>query len=168
MAATGTNTLTAASNVSQGLGLDAGATGNDTLDGASGTPVTYKFGSTFGQDVINNNAGTSANGQVNFNGPSDQNLWFQQSGNNLQVDLLGTNDQITINNWFSGGGDQVSKFTAGSLTLDTQVSALVTAMATYAANNSGFNPTTAPSSIESMAGNGATALQNAVTSAWHT
>jgi hypothetical protein len=84
-----------------------------------------------------------------------------QSGNNLQIDLLGTSDQINISNWFSSAGAQVHSFHADDgLTLDSQVSSLVSAMATYQSNNSGFNPTTASISTDST-------LQGAIAAAWH-
>lgn len=66
---------------------------------------------------------TAAHGQIGFgSGVTDENLWFQQSGNNVVIDLLGTNDSITVQNWFSGGGAQVQSINAGSETLlNTQV-----------------------------------------------
>jgi len=127
--------------------LQAG-TGNDTLYGGAGT-TTYGFGSSFGQDVIDNTANTSGapQGQIDFgSGISDQNLWFQRSGNDLLVDVLGTNDQIDVSGWFGGNAAaQVQSFDANGLKLDTQVAQLVSAMASYAASNSGFNPATASS-----------------------
>ncbi|MCP3385976.1 hypothetical protein NLM31_36870 [Bradyrhizobium sp. CCGUVB4N] len=140
-------------------------TGNDTFNGGSGTN-TYDFGASFGQDSINNAAGgaTSAAGSINFTSGSvsDENLWFQQSGNNLVIDLLGTSDQITVDNWFgSNAGAEVAGITAGGLTLDSQVAQLVQAMATYAAANSGFNPATATSMPAD------TTLQNAIAASWH-
>jgi hypothetical protein len=155
--------------------LKASASGDDTLQAGSGANtnlyggggyVTYKFGSSFGGDTIfNGYAGsqTTASGEVDFlGGTTDENLWFQQSGNDLQINLLGTSDQITLSNWFgSNAKAQVEKFTADGLTLDSQVSSLVSAMATYAAANSSFNPTTATSMPTD------TTLQSAIASAWH-
>jgi hypothetical protein len=51
--------------------------------------------------------------------------------------------------------------TADGMKLDSQIAQLVSAMATYSANNSGFDPTQA-----SQAPNDPT-LQNAITAAWH-
>jgi hypothetical protein len=79
----------------------------------------------------------------------------------LQIDLMGTKSAITISNWFSGAGNQLQEITAGGLKLDSQVSQLVQAMATYAANNPGFDPTAvaqAPTDPN---------LQNAIAAAWH-
>jgi hypothetical protein len=140
--------------------------GNDTLKGA-GQNNTYEFGSTFGQSTISNNpsgANSSPEGAILFGpGISTNQLWFQQSGNNLQIDLLGTNDSVTVDNWYSGNtGNQVQTIeTSDGSKLDTQIQQLVSAMATYSANNPGFNPTQA-SQMPNDQG-----LQNAAASAWH-
>jgi hypothetical protein len=103
----------------------------------------YKFSSGDGQSEIK--AASSATGIVNFSsGLSDENLWFVKVGNNLQVDILGSNDKLTIDDWFGGSPTaSVQGFTASGLKLDSQVAQLVSAMATYATNNAGFNPATA-------------------------
>ena len=149
-----------------GAGADtlAPGTGNDTLDGGTGY-TAYSFGTTFGQDTINNAyaGNTTAKGEIDFaSGITDEKLWFAQSGNNLVIDLLGTTDQITVSGWFgSNTGADVQTFNAGSLKLDTQVAQLVQAMASYATAHSGFNPQTATAMPTD------TTLQNAITAAWH-
>jgi hypothetical protein len=74
---------------------------------------------------------------------------------------MGTKSSITVENWFASAGNQLQEITAGGLKIDSQVSQLVQAMATYAANNPGFDPTAA-----SQAPNDPT-LQNAIASSWH-
>jgi hypothetical protein len=136
---------------------------NDVLNG--GGSDQYNFASTFGNYTINNGGGTTANGSISFGSSvTDENLWFKKSGNNLLIDLLGTTDQITVNGWFTSGaaGNQVADIYAGSLTLDTQVAQLVSAMASYASAHSGFNPQTATAMPTD------TTLQSAITAAWHT
>jgi hypothetical protein len=88
---------------------------------ATGTGETYKFSSGDGQIEIK--AASSATGIVNFNsGLSDENLWFVKVGNNLQVDILGSNDELTIDDWFGGSPTaSVQGFTASGLKLDSQV-----------------------------------------------
>jgi hypothetical protein len=76
---------------------------------------------------------------------------------------LGTNTQVDVNGWFSGGSSEVQEITAGGLKLDSQVSQLVQAMATYSASNPAFDPTasgvhTIPSDAN---------LQATVAAAWH-
>jgi hypothetical protein len=122
---------------------------------------TYNFGSTFGQDAINNGSTSGAKGQINF-AAATENFWFAQSGNNLVIDLLGTNSSVTVNNWFAGSSNaQVLSVNAGDETLlNSKVAALVSAMASYSDANSGFNPTTAtPMPTD-------TTLQAAITANW--
>ena len=137
-------------------------TGNNRINGGGGND-TYQFGSSFGQDVIYNGAGPQAKGGIDFlSGITNENLWFQQSGSDLLVDLLGTNGQIDVSGWFNGiAGNQVQAFHAGGLTLDTEVAQLVTAMATYEAAHPGFNPATATAMPTD------TTLRGAITAAWH-
>ena len=152
------NTLTAGSGDSILFGSSS-YTGQ-TVNG--GGNEQYNFGTTWGQDTINNGGGSTANGTVAFaSGITDQKLWFVKSGNDLLVDLLGTSDQIKIAGWYTSTGNQVQSFAAGGLTLDTQIAALVTAMANYQSAHSSFNPTTASAMPTD------TTLQNAITSDWH-
>ena len=141
--------------------------GNDVLNGGGGYD-TYKFGSSFGQTVINNYASDhdgSSYGEIDFasGGVAADQLWLQQSGNNLKIDLLGTNDSITVDNWFaSDKRNQVESIHSGDgLTIDSQLQQLVSAMATYTANNPGFDPT----QTSQMPTN--SSLQSALAAAWH-
>lgn len=168
--ATGTsNVFTVGSSTS--AEIQASGSGN-TLEAGSGTSTLidsgsssfYQFALGDGQATIVN--GSSSNGaasnELNFgSGISDEQLWFQQSGNNLQIDLIGSNSQITVENWFASAGNQLQEITAGGVEIDSQVSQLVQAMATYAANNPSFNPATA-----SQMPNDPT-LQSAIAAAWH-
>jgi Ca2+-binding RTX toxin-like protein len=155
----------------------AGTTGNDTFYGSIGTDTftgvggadVYKFGSSFGKTTINNLASdgvTTARGEIDFgSGITDNELWFSQSGNNLQIALLGTQQSITVSNWFAGNARaQVQSITtADGLKIDSQVSQLVQAMATYSAANPGFDPTAA--SVHTLPTD--TGLQTALAAAWH-
>jgi hypothetical protein len=96
-------------------------------------------------------------------GITDENLWFIQCGNNLKIDLLGTNTSVTVNGWFSSSSNQLQEITAGGLKIDSQISQLVQAIATYSANNSGFDPTS--SSIQTIPND--TNLQSTLASSWH-
>jgi Ca2+-binding RTX toxin-like protein len=143
--------------------LDAGA-GNDMLNGGAGY-TTYNIGASFGQDTVNAAAGgaTTANGEIDFgSGITDSNLWFQQSGNDLLIDKLGTNSSLTLADWFDGGaGAQVQSFSAGGDTLmNSQVLQLVSAMASFGASNPAFNPTTATTMPTD------TALQSTIAASW--
>ena len=69
---------------------------------------------------------------------SDQ-LWFSQNGNDLELSVIGTQDHITLQNWFLGDqypGSQYHieqfKTSDGKTLLDSQVQNLVSAMAGFA------------------------------------
>jgi Ca2+-binding RTX toxin-like protein len=159
IAASGTDTLSASGSADT---LVAG-NGTDTLS-AAGSGDFYQFGSGNGQTTIVNGApgGMTASNELDFgSGIADNDLWLLQSGNNLQIDLMGSTSSVTISNWFAGAGHQLQEITAGGLKLDGQVAQLVQAMATFAANNPGFNPTTA-----TQAPNDPT-LQATIAAAWH-
>ena len=120
-----------------------------------------------GNAVVNNLASdgvTTAYGEVDFmSGIASTQLWFERSGNDLQVDLLGTTDHLTVSGWYAGNvRAQVQSFAASDgLKVDNQLAQLVSAMASYSANNPAFDPVQA-----SQMPNDST-LQNAVTAAWH-
>jgi hemolysin type calcium-binding protein/hemolysin type calcium binding protein len=142
-----------------------GGAGNDTLNGGGGYD-TYKFGTDFGQTVINNLAsdGSAPKGEIDFGaGVAHDQLWLQRSGNDLQIDLLGTNQDLTVSGWYAGNARaQVQSIDAGDdLKLDSQLQQLVAAMATFSANNAGFDPTQVAQMPTDQT------LQTAITAAWH-
>jgi Ca2+-binding RTX toxin-like protein len=168
---TGSNTLTVGNGyyntLTGGNGddtLTVGTGGNNTLNGGGGND-TYTFGSAFGQDTINNVGSDNTNtakGEIDFGaGISDENLWFKQSGNNLEIDLLGTGSKVTVSDWFSDTDAQVVGVHAGGLVLDSQVSQLIQAMATFSANNAGFDPSSA------LAMPTDSGLQTTIAASWH-
>jgi hypothetical protein len=55
-------------------------------------------------------------------------------GNNLELSILGTEDKVTLNNWYSGGAYHVEQFKTSDskVLLDSQVDVLVAAMAGFA------------------------------------
>jgi hypothetical protein len=128
----------------------------------------YSLAAGDGTVNIDNGAtgGTAANGELDFgSGIATDQLWFAQSGNNLVVDLMGTSDQAVIQGWYSGtAADQLSEFvTSGGMKLDSALNSLVQAMATFSADNTGFDPTsTANTTVP-----GDTTLQAALAAAWH-
>ncbi|WP_342724633.1 calcium-binding protein [Bradyrhizobium sp. B097] len=139
------------------------ATGGTTSGGGNGNN-TYVVSSSTGQATINANASPGSTNELDFvGGITDENLWFQQSGNDLKIDLLGTDTQVNIAGWFNGGASQLQEINAAGLKIDSQISQLVQAMATYSASNAGFDPTS--SSITTIPNDAS--LQNAVGAAWH-
>ncbi len=109
-----------------------GGIGNDYLDGNKGND-TYRFSLGGGNDTIYDADNTVGNADVlDFQpGIAHDQLWFSQSGNNLLIKVIGTNDSVMI-----GGGAgasatyHVEQIKAGGKTLsDTQVANLIQAMA---------------------------------------
>jgi Ca2+-binding RTX toxin-like protein len=151
------------------------ATGSDaTLIAGSGTDRLtdsgaggfYEWSRGDGNTTVVNGASgnTGPSNELNFgSGIADEQLWLVQSGNNLQIDLMGTKTHVTVSGWFSSTGNDTQEITAGGLEIDSQVSQLVQAMATYSADNPSFNPT---ASANSQAPNDST-LQAAIAAAWH-
>jgi len=62
-------------------------------------------------------------------------LWFSRQGNDLQVSVIGTDDSITVSNWYTGSNYQIESIQTdtGMNLINTQVQQLVDAMA-------GFSP----------------------------
>jgi uncharacterized repeat protein (TIGR03803 family) len=145
-----------------GAGSESFAGGN-TNNGGNGNN-TYLASANTGQASISTNEAAGTTNELDFTGGiTDENLWFINSGNNLKIDLLGTNTSVTVDGWFSSSSNQLQEITAGGLKIDSQISQLVQAMATYSANNSGFNPTS-PSITAVPSDSG---LQNSLAAAWH-
>ena len=110
-----------------------GGAGNDYLNGAYGSD-TYQLARGDGSDVI---AEYDSNGadqdvlQLGSDIAADQ-LWFSRSGNDLKVGVIGGNDGVTIQSWYSANAYHVEQFKSGDgkTLLDSQVANLVSAMAT--------------------------------------
>nr|WP_261803737.1 S8 family serine peptidase [Variovorax sp. PAMC26660] len=136
-----------------------GRGGNDTLSGGDGND-TYLMGRGYGGDHISENDATTGNTDVaSFDSSADQ-LWFRQTGNDLEVSLIGTNDKLVVDNWYLGGQYHVEQFKSsnGKTLLDGQVQNLVQAMA-------GFSPpaagqTTLPANCQSS-------LSQVIAANWH-
>ncbi len=78
-----------------------GGTGNDTLDGGAGND-TYVFGRGYGQDIVSETSGSADT--VRFNAdvaPGDVAVY--RDANNVYLGIHGTDDRLTIQNWYLGG-----------------------------------------------------------------
>ncbi|MEQ9726992.1 calcium-binding protein [Pseudomonas sp. WHRI 8822A] len=111
-----------------------GGAGNDTILGGAGSD-TYLFGRGDGQDRVDNSEATADSlDTLSFGeGISAEQLWFRQSGNNLDVSLIDGSERITIANWYKGSAYQLDQFKSadGKTLLDSQVQGLVDAMAAF-------------------------------------
>jgi hypothetical protein len=93
-------------------------------------------------------------------------LWFERSGNDLVVDVLGTTQHTYISNWYANGQPWQQIQTIDGFKLDGGIDSLVQSMASFAAAHPAFNPsTTSHTSVtDSYFGS---PLATAVSSTWH-
>jgi Ca2+-binding RTX toxin-like protein len=134
---------------------------------SGGAAATYQLAIGQGAETITNPASASGqpSGELDIGaGIATNQLWLQQVGNNLQIDIMGTTNEATIAGWYANPSAQLAEIvTANGSMLDSQLNSLVSAMATFSAANPGFNPTSA---ANSQAPADAT-LQAAIAAAWH-
>jgi Ca2+-binding RTX toxin-like protein len=136
-----------------------GATGNDTLDGGSGNDTltggtgndTYVMGRGYGLDTVVENDATAGHTDIAqfLGGISTDQIWFKKASNNLEVSIIGTNDNLVIKDWYLGNAYHVEQFrtTDDIMTLlDSNVQNLVNAMASFAPPAAG--QTTLPSNYQ--------------------
>ena len=118
-----------------------GGAGDDELYGDAGND-TYHFSAGFGVDTIyNHDTSADSTDIVHFDDSvSIEDLWFSRSSDDLRINVVGTNDQITIDQWYEGSDYQLDQFEVGSETstsvlLNNQLDRLVTAMAAYSVSS---------------------------------
>jgi Ca2+-binding RTX toxin-like protein len=107
--------------------------GDDRFVGGAGND-TYVFGRGDGVDVIRDRDRTPNTDRLVFGDDIDiEQIWFRRVDDSLTVSVIGTGDQVTIENWFRGGRHQVEEFLAvdGQSLLNSQVDNLVNAMAAF-------------------------------------
>jgi hypothetical protein len=67
---------------------------------------TYHVSTSSGDATINLPTSAGSKSELDFTeGVADNQLWFLQSGNDLRIDLVGTQSDVLIKNWFSGGSN---------------------------------------------------------------
>lgn len=112
-----------------------GNTGNDYLIGGAGSD-TYVFAAGDGQDVINNLSNTpdTDSDVLSIADIGRENLWLSRQGDDLVIDVTGSEDRITIQDWYADPAQQLDVIQAGSASLyANQVDNLVNAMAAFGA-----------------------------------
>jgi Ca2+-binding RTX toxin-like protein len=150
--ATGSGTGNSGANAiagSSGANTLTGADGNDTLDGAGGNDTLvagigddvltgddgahlYQMSRGDGADRITVSDSDSAADQLKFSGTVNYDqLWFSQAGSDLVISIIGTNDKMTVEGWYTSGKDQLDRIEVadGDWLLTSDVEGLVTAMA---------------------------------------
>jgi hypothetical protein len=137
--------------------------GSEVANGGARSNV-FQVSASSDQAEINLSASAASRNELDFvGGITNDELWFVQSGDDLKIDLLGTSTEVSVANWFASGSHPLQEISAGGLKVDSQISQLVQAMATYSAGNPGFDPTV--SSVHTIPNDNG--LQTAVAAAWH-
>lgn len=113
-----------------------GGLGNDVLNGGAGTDTmlggagddTYQWGVGSGQDRINDAAGSDV--VALSAGVAAEQVWLSKAGDDLLVTLLGSNDVLAVESWFTNANQRVETFrlSDGRQLQDAKVQALVEAM----------------------------------------
>ena len=138
-----------------------GGKGNDRLMGGAGND-TYVFNQGDGIDTINDYDYTSGNSDLlKFgSGITSDRLWFSHVGNNLEISVIGTSDKTIIENWYSGGANQIERISTSDMhtLVCTDVDRLVQAM-------SGFGIPSSATTVLPPAER--TALAPVLASSWH-
>ena len=150
-----------------------GGAGDDTLQGGAGNDIlaggrydtwngnydgsgndTYQFGRGDGQDRIVDVDTTPGNTDVVHSARMSRwtNSGFAKRATTCRSASLGTDDKLTLNNWYAGSQYHVEEFRTsdGHVLIDTQVQNLVQAMASFAPPPPG-QTTLAPSYQDSLA-----------------
>lgn len=119
--------------------------GNDTLSGGTGSDTYVAIGG-FGSDTLveTDPAGTDVDRLSFFNATYNQ-LWFKQSGDDLEISVVGASDKVTVQDWFAGGDNHQIELTldaGGAHALAAgQVAGLVSALASFAPQDLSGNAT---------------------------
>ena len=113
----------------------AGGAGDDTLILGKDSQNDILFNSGDGWDTLKTNAKDDGHdNEIHFgDGITQENLWFSRSGNNLNINVLGTDDGMTIEGWYSNKHKPIEEFqTSNGYELeDKKVQLLVQAMASF-------------------------------------
>jgi Ca2+-binding RTX toxin-like protein len=109
-----------------------GGEGNDRLAGGPGSD-RFHFAAGDGRDLlVNRDSDGSGSDSLYFSGMAPEDLWFSRVENNLVIDVLGSDDQLTVRNWFTSGRTELDAvYAADHVLLRGQLEQLVQAMASY-------------------------------------
>lgn len=114
-----------------------GNDGNDILNGGAGDD-TYYFKPGDESDILIDTAG---NDSIRVLTVSDESkLWFTKEGSNLVMSIIGTQDKMTIQDWYTDSANHIEQIrlqTNGKALSDTQIDTLVNAMASLTPPASG-------------------------------
>ena len=117
-----------------GFGGDSmlGGAGNDSLRGGQGDDAYY-FRRKDGHDVISC-PDSGLMDAIAFGPDIDKNeIWFSRVGDDLRIDLIGSQDSILLDNWYATSDSRIEAIhtSAGSVLLEHDVEQLVQAMSVF-------------------------------------
>ena len=96
-----------------------GGAGNDRLSGGIAGADTYVFAKGHGQDIVSEYAYSAAEADtLRFEGASSANVVFTRSGNNLVVKAYGSDDQVTVTDYFRDNQHRFVKFAFDDRTIE--------------------------------------------------
>jgi Ca2+-binding RTX toxin-like protein len=116
-----------------------GGSGTDTLEGGKHSD-TYLYNRGNAHDlIVESDHGSDQDMLLFGQGISKDQLWFEQMGNDLNIRVIGTDDAVSIKDWYAGVDHKVERIETsnGALLVDNQVQQLVSAMAAFAPPGSG-------------------------------
>ena len=123
-----------------------GGAGNDAFnDSVTTSNDTYRWGIGSGIDSLTD-AGGSLDHIDLFAGIAKADLKFVHNGNDLELSVIGQTDKLTIKNWYVSSANQIEEFRLndGSKVLSSEVSGLLSAMATFTSAESLMTPANEP------------------------
>ncbi len=149
--------------------LDGGA-GNDLLDGGKGHNTliggkgndtlilgegenTIRFNLGDGHDTLIQQGKEHEDNDIKFgSGITQQNLWFSRTGNDLTINILGTQDGMTLQGWYGSKHQPIEeiKTSNGYELEDKKIELLVQAMASFTPTpgSGGVLPTEMPDQLQ--------------------
>lgn len=109
-----------------------GGKAGDILIGGSGSD-DYWFAAGDGADVLQNSDDDLASvDRAIFEDAAVDQLWFSRVQNHLVINVIGSNDQLTLDNWYGDAAARIDAFYAGEqVMLGDRVDQLVNAMAVF-------------------------------------
>ena len=93
-------------------------------------------------------------------------LWFERSGDDLVIDVLGTTSRTFIDEWYLDGKPAQQVQAADGMTIDSGIDDLVEAMASFAAAHPGFDTMTTTHASLTESGYFGAALASAIANDW--